>query len=183
LENTKSILHDQQMKIILIFLKNQVGLHICWRCWFVDIAKWNILINIGYHQNVVHHKILHLWHCSKMFYNICVLHHPNHFLTFDIHVCELQPPNFWVQDLQNYKQLMPVVRSKRIDNYKIFNNAQKFHYQHCISMYKFILLYLGAIFQFTHDLSHKFIIDLLVICHFHLLTTLIYLKNVTTMFW
>ncbi len=61
---------------------------------------------------------------------------------------------------------MPPVHPKGIDNYKIFNNAPKFHYQHCINMYKFILLYLGAIFQFTHDLGHKFIIDLLVLCHF-----------------
>ncbi len=101
-----------------------------------------------------------------MSYNICVLYHPNHFLAFDIHVCELQPPSFWVQDPQNNKQLMPMVHPKGIDNYKIFNNAPKFHYQHCINMYKFILLYLGVIFQFTHDLNHKFIIDLLVICHF-----------------
>jgi hypothetical protein len=73
---------------------------------------------------------------------------------------------FEYKGLQNYKQLMPPVHPKGIDNYKIFNNAPKFHYQHCISMYKFIILYLGVIFQFTHDLSHKFIIDLLVLCHF-----------------
>jgi hypothetical protein len=57
---------------VFIFLKNQAGLHICWTCWFVDIAKQNILVNIEYHQNVVHHRILHLWHCSNFFYNICV---------------------------------------------------------------------------------------------------------------
>ncbi len=78
-----------------------------------------------------------------MFSNICVLRHPNHFLAFDIHVCKLQPSSFWGQDLQNYKQLMPLVLPKGIDNYKIFNNTPKFHDQHCISMYKFILLYLG----------------------------------------
>ncbi len=126
---------------ILIFLKDQIGLHTRSMCWFVDVAKWNNLINFGYHQHVVHHKILHLWHCSKMSYNICVLHHPNHLWAFDVHVCELQPPSFWVRDLQNYKQLMPLVHPKGIDNYKIFNNAPKFCYQHYISMYKFIPLY------------------------------------------
>jgi len=35
----------------LIFLKNQIGLHICSMCWFVDVAKWNNLIIIGYHQH------------------------------------------------------------------------------------------------------------------------------------
>jgi hypothetical protein len=64
---------------------------------------------------------------------------------------------------------MPLIHPKGIDNYKIFNNAPKFCYQHCIIMYKFILLYLGAIFQYTHDLNHKFTIDLLVICHFSFL--------------
>jgi hypothetical protein len=38
---------------------------------------------------------------------------------------------------------MSPIHPKGIDNYTIFNNAPKFHYQHCISMYKFILLYLG----------------------------------------
>ncbi len=127
----------------LNFFKNQIRLHTCSMCWFVDVVEWNNLINIGYHQHVVHHKILHLWHCSKMCYKICVFRHPNSFLAFDLHVCELQPPSFWVQDLQNYKQLMSPIHPKGIDNYTIFNNAPKFHYQHCISMYKFILLYLG----------------------------------------
>jgi len=43
------------------------------------------------------------------------------------------------------------------------------------------LIILGEIFQFRHDLSHKFIIDLCVI--YHLLIPSIYPKNVTTMFW
>jgi len=31
---------------------------------------------------------------------------------------------------------------------------------------------LGAIFQFTHDLSHKFIIDLLITCHFSFISSI-----------
>jgi len=38
---------------------------------------------------------------------------------------------------------MPPIHPKGIDSYKIFDNAPKFQYQHCINMYKFILLYLG----------------------------------------
>jgi hypothetical protein len=29
-----------------------------------------------------------------MSHNIYGLYHPNYFLTFDVHVCELQPPSF-----------------------------------------------------------------------------------------
>jgi hypothetical protein len=100
-----------------------------------------------------------------MSYNICVSHHPNHFLAFDVHTCELQPSSFWAQDLQNYKQLMPLVHPKRVDNYKMSNNAPKFHYQHCINIYN-LSYYTWGSRQLTHDLSNQFIIDLLIICHF-----------------
>jgi hypothetical protein len=76
---------------------------------------------------------------------------------------------------------MRLVHPKGTDNYKIFNNAPTFHHQHRISMYN-LSYYTWGNRQLTHDLSYKFIIDLLVICHFSFIDSINLTKNVITVF-
>jgi len=77
---------------ISYFSKYVIGLYL-WR--FVDIAIQNILIDLGFHQHVVHYKTPHALRFFKKFtQQFCTSTHPTYSFAFDTHVCALQPPSF-----------------------------------------------------------------------------------------